>query len=213
MTVLTHDSARGNRYALRWIHILAPSIARLATREGRPMSRILRHALFAALIGCAGIAQAGWPSSGGYNLWYDIKGGWHTNNRWPDPHLMPDRQTVYNHYAISPTAVGSGNALLGEHHFEAEGKLSTAGQMRVRTILTQSPPERRTVFVEQGLTPEATRARIDTVQQYITGMVANGPLPEVVASNLQSEGCQRNMLIVLIRSGQGVSPRHGCQPR
>jgi hypothetical protein len=153
------------------------------------MSRLLRNSLFAAVMSYAAWAQAGWPTGGGgYNLWYDISGGWHSNNRWPDPYLMPDRQTVYNHFAIFADRGWQRQCLLGEHHFESEGKLSTAGQMRVRTILTQSPPERRTVFVEQGLTPEATRARIDTVQQYITGMVSNGPLPEVVASNLQSEG-------------------------
>ena len=133
------------------------------------MSRILRNGLFAALMSCAGLAQAGWPSSGGYNLWYDISGRWHANNRWPDPYLMPDRQSVHNHFAIFADRGWQRQCLLGEHHFETEGKLSTAGQMRVRQILTQSPPERRTVFVEQGLSPEATRARIDTVQQYITG--------------------------------------------
>ena len=44
-------------------------------------------------------------------------------------------------------------------------QLNLAGETKLRWILTQQPPKRRTVFVQQGLTQRPEQARVGMVQR------------------------------------------------
>ncbi|MGC4004969.1 MAG: hypothetical protein QM811_18400 [Pirellulales bacterium] len=150
-------------------------------RKGLVLSGVL-----SAVALCGGIAEAAWPNGTGF--WSDFKGSWCRNNAWPDPYLLPDRVSVPNTLSIFVDRGWQRQCLLGDYHFDENGKLSSAGQARVRQILTQAPPDRRAIFIERTGADETTRARIDVVQQYVAGAVTDGPLPPVTPSNLQSEG-------------------------
>ena len=140
-----------------------------------------------ALVGLAcsvSSVQADWHS-----FWAGVERGRQRNNAWPEPFATADKEAAVAPINLMIVKGWQRQNLLGEHHFEADkSALSQAGQLKLRWILTQVPPEHRIVYVERGLTEEATAARIDIVQQATTTMVAKGDLPQVVASNMISRG-------------------------
>ena len=130
-------------------------------------------------------AQANWFKS----VYHDIRGGFHTNNMWPEPYIAPARRAVKEPFAIMHARGWQRQNLLGEHHFEEDQtRLTDAGKLRVKAILANSPPQYRTVFVEKGLNREITNARIDAIQQAIVDLQTDGPLPAVMASDMVVEG-------------------------
>ncbi len=131
------------------------------------------------------------PASAGpwHNFWVDVESGWHTNNRWPTPYTNIDRGAVQSYMAVGVDRGWQKQNLLGEHHFEEDGKrLTPAGLARVKSILVYSPPQFRTVWVERGNTPDATAKRVDAVQQAVVGLTPEGSLAPVLASDLLYEG-------------------------
>ncbi|MEM9184957.1 MAG: hypothetical protein AAGB00_00505 [Planctomycetota bacterium] len=119
--------------------------------------------------------------------------GYKVNKRWPSPYVCPDR--VYAH-APFDAMVRNGwrrQNLLGGHHFNEDStKLTQAGELKVRWIMTQTPPQYRRIFVEQGLKTATTEARINTANVFAgnvtAGIGAAGAPPQIVATHIQSEG-------------------------
>jgi hypothetical protein len=130
-------------------------------------------------------AQANWFKT----IYHDVRGGFHTNNMWPEPYTEPSRRAVKEPFAVMHARGWQRYNLLGEHHFhEDQTRLNAAGELRVRAILANSPPQYRTVWVEKGRNREITNSRIDSVQQAIVDLQTEGPLPAVMASDLIFEG-------------------------
>jgi hypothetical protein len=78
---------------------------------------------------------------------------------------------------------------LGDEHFDAEtGALNDAGRLKVRDILTYSPPEHRTVYVLQANEEELTVARRRAVGDFVSGLntISEGPL--VADTNIAPRG-------------------------
>jgi hypothetical protein len=150
------------------------------------MSRIATALLLSAVsFSATAKVQAGWFKS----TYHDFHNTWHTNNMWPQPYIAPDRHSVKEPIAIMQARGWQRNNLLGEHHFEEDHKrLTPAGQLKIKSILTNSPLQYRTVYVEKGRTRAITDARIDAIQQAIVDMQTDGPLPPVLASDLIVEG-------------------------
>jgi hypothetical protein len=79
--------------------------------------------------------------------------------------------------------------LLGPHHFNSEtNKLTTAGELRVRWIMTQAPPNRRNIFVERSIEPDITAQRIEMVREYAAQVVVDGQMAQITDTHLISEG-------------------------
>ncbi|MEX2137929.1 MAG: hypothetical protein WD894_01620 [Pirellulales bacterium] len=130
-------------------------------------------------------AQANWFKT----IYHDVRGGFHTNNMWPEPYVEPSRRAVKEPFAILHARGWQRQNLLGEHHFEEDQtRLTPAGVLRVKAMLANSPPQYRAVFVEKGQNREVTNSRIDAIQQAIVDMQIEGPLPAVTASDLIVEG-------------------------
>jgi hypothetical protein len=91
---------------------------------------------------------------------------------------------------IAMTAAGwRQNNTLSDHFFGLEDQqINQAGEIKVRWIVTQAPPHRRTVFVLRGSTPEATSARIAEVQRIIGKFVPEGQRPEVLLTDVIPPG-------------------------
>jgi len=138
-----------------------------------------------AVLATTGTAHANWFTA----FWGDVGRGWHRNNCWPDPFTDLDQAAVV---APIPVMVAKGwqrQNLLGDHHFDAESKkLTPAGALKVRWILSQAPLDRRTVFIERTNTADLTQARVEAVQQAIVGINPQGIAPEVIVSDLQTLG-------------------------
>jgi hypothetical protein len=79
--------------------------------------------------------------------------------------------------------------LLGSHHFTPDSaQLTTAGQLKVREILTLSPPAYRMVLVERGRDGDATAARIDAVETWMSSHLPEGIATDVRETHLVAEG-------------------------
>lgn len=146
---------------------------------------ILAVAAITALVGFAANAHAVWVDDG----MHYVKHGYKQNKVWPWPYVCADRIAVHEPFCMMVNNGWRRQNLLGAHHFiENSTKLSTAGEMRVRWIMTQAPPERRTIFVERDLNPSLTADRVATTRNYATLVAFDGAAPVIVESTLMSEG-------------------------
>jgi hypothetical protein len=145
------------------------------------------------------IASAAWllllaaaPSA--HAVWLDdtahyIRRGYHRNEVWPWPFVCPDRVAVREPFCMMIDNGWRRQNLLGPHHFQPEtNKLTVAGELRVRWIMTQAPPNRRSIFVERSLEPEITAERIAVARDYAAQVALEGQVPQVFDTHLQSEG-------------------------
>lgn len=111
------------------------------------------------------------------------------NRRWPSPYVCPDR--VYAHAPFN-AMISNGwrrQNLMGNHHFNPEAtKLTQAGELKIRWIMTQAPVEYRRMFVERSVDPEVTRRRMQTVTEFAELIALNEPSPQVVETHILSEG-------------------------
>jgi hypothetical protein len=79
--------------------------------------------------------------------------------------------------------------LLGAHHFNPDSnQLTTAGELRVQSIMTQAPVDRRNIFIERSLNVDANAARLTAVRDYATKVSTDGRTPLVEETFLISEG-------------------------
>jgi hypothetical protein len=79
--------------------------------------------------------------------------------------------------------------LMGAHHFSPDGaKLTQAGELKVRWIMTQTPPAYRRMFVERDFQQEVTQQRIETVREFSNQIAMGQTVPEVLETHIVSEG-------------------------
>lgn len=121
-------------------------------------------------------ASADWHS-----FWARVKVDWHRNNAWPEPFRYSDRQSVYAAFAAQTAKGWQVQNTIGDVHFDPESnKLTRAGVSHVYSVLVNSPPQRRIVFVQQAFDEEITEKRLDEVQQTIARLMPGRAMPEVV---------------------------------
>jgi hypothetical protein len=77
---------------------------------------------------------------------------------------------------------------LVEFLFTEDQELTHAGVLKVRHILTQVPPHRRTIFVLKGDTREITERRVDAVQRAAADILPEGGLPAVLVTDQLPRG-------------------------
>lgn len=114
---------------------------------------------------------------------------YHRNAMWPEPFLQADRNAVMCPFAIQTANGWRRQNLLSDYHFnEASNQLTLAGESKLRYILTQMAPTRRTIFVQQGLSSEVTEGRLRSVERAAERIVPVGMVAHVVESNLPNAG-------------------------
>jgi hypothetical protein len=130
-------------------------------------------------------AQAVWLDS---HVRY-VRSGYRANVVWPWPYVCPDRLAVREPFAMMVDNGWRRQNLLGSHHFDPQkGTLTTAGELKVHWIMTQAPPERRSIFIERSLDSAVTAQRIDAAREYAARVVVDGATPTVSDTHLVSEG-------------------------
>ncbi len=125
-------------------------------------------------------------------VWFDdgaryVKHGYKENSMWPWPYVCADRIAVREPFCIMINNGWRRQNLLGPQYFTEAGQLNSAGELRVRWIMTQAPPNRRTIFVERDLNPTVTADRVAAIRNYST-QVAPTHIAQIVESDLMSEG-------------------------
>jgi hypothetical protein len=118
-----------------------------------------------------------------------VKRGYHANKMWPWPYQCPDRIAVREPFCMMVNNGWRRQNLLGAHHFNPDSnQLTTAGELRVQSIMTQTPVDRRSIFIERSLNVDTNTARLATVREYATKVSTDGQTPMVEETYLISEG-------------------------
>ncbi len=123
------------------------------------------------------------------DFWATVKRDYRRNHYWPHPFIEPDRMHIRAPFDVMTDNGWRRQNMLGSHHFDPNtSALTKAGEIKVRWILTQVPPHRRTIFIERGTNRIITSARIDAVEQTGMTILPAGALPDVRDTHLVYEG-------------------------
>ena len=146
----------------------------------------MRRISFGLALGLALFATASAAKANEWDdFWDNVKVDWHRNNAWPHPFVEADTAATNAPFAVMIANGWQRENLLGEEYFDEDSKrLTPAGRNRIRTILMQSPPEHRVIFVQRDLTEDVTAKRLDAVQQAVATLLPKGALPDVLVSNM-----------------------------
>jgi len=118
-----------------------------------------------------------------------IKSGYHRNKNWPYPYNCPDRVAVREPFEMMTRNGWRRQNLLGPHFFNPHtNQLTVAGELQVRWIMTQAPPQFRQVFIERSIDPSITAERIAATRVYAERVSLDGQMPEVFETSLMAEG-------------------------
>ncbi|QDV11524.1 hypothetical protein CA51_13930 [Rosistilla oblonga] len=164
------------------------------------------------IIGLATTATADWDS-----FWYHKKVAMHNckidylrNQSWPQPFLEHD---AYKTRGPFQTMANNGwrlhNTLSHEVFRPDDSILTAVGRNRVHWIATQTPANRRHIYVLQARTPEETERRVASVEDALSGIVSNGNPPQVfVTSKEPTMGSgEWNATLSRMRREQMVVPK------
>jgi hypothetical protein len=113
--------------------------------------------------------------------------------------VQPARRGICQSFDLMTVNGWRKNNLLGKFDFDAEGdSMSDAGRLRVQWILTQAPPNRRTIFVERGVDEAATAVRIEAVQTLAAALRPSvGPV-DIQETHLRDEGRPATMVDAML---------------
>ncbi len=146
------------------------------------------------LIASAALVIAGAVVPRAEGAWFEetkhyIRRGYHRNEAWPWPYVCPDRVAVREPFCVMIENGWRRQNLLGPHHFNTQtNKLTTAGELRVQWIMTQAPPNRRSIFIERSLDASITAQRVAVAREYAAQVTTDGQLAQVTDTHLLSEG-------------------------
>src|SRR5688572_7604351 len=150
---------------------------------------ILTSSLGAAFLVGSGLGVTPSAAADWHEFWHRVKVDTHRNNAWPEPFLTADRGAQREPFCIMVNNGWKMQNTIGTFLFNAEtNELNSAGEKQVKWVVTQAPIHRRAVFVLVGDTPQDTKARVDSVQRYISRIVPDGHLPPVMLTTREAEG-------------------------
>jgi hypothetical protein len=119
----------------------------------------------------------------------DCEAAFHENHIWPQQYLWPSRRGICQSFDIMVANGWRQHHVLGQHYFDRNtGVLTEAGLMKVQWILTQAPPNRRTIFIERTRDAEQTAARVEAVQQLAADLSSGADAPEVRETYVRDYG-------------------------
>lgn len=150
----------------------------------------MRRFIPMALLATTMVAGFSMPAHAGWHSFYErMRLDWHRNNAWPQPFVNQDRVAVCAPFAAMTQNGWAVQSTLTSDHFDPRThRLTDAGELKVRDIITQHPEMYRTVFVVEGRSQDITERRTDSVQQTIASMITNGPLPPVQHVSIEPYG-------------------------
>jgi len=124
-----------------------------------------------------------------HNLWHNVCTDYKRNQYWPEPFIWADRKATIAPFSQMVANGWRRQNLISDYYFNADGtQLTVAGEQRIRYILTQQQPSRRTIFVQRGLTTQETDQRMNLAHRAAIRMLPAGAMPDVVESDLPNDG-------------------------
>jgi len=125
------------------------------------------------------MAQADWAE-----FWHRVHVDWHRMNAWPEPFQFADREVTISPLIDMTNAGWRMQNTLSDHFFDAQTQeLTSAGQLKLKWIATQTPLHRRTIHVLRSYEPGATNLRVQSVERHLDKFAAEGNRPDVVLTD------------------------------
>ncbi len=122
------------------------------------------------------------------------------NNCWPDPFIATDRVAVRAPFNVMVRNGWQRQNMIGDYHFDESGrKLTRAGELKVRWILTETPLHHRTIYVHQAESKDTTNTRIAAVREVAASILPRGAMPVVQRTNIGMEGWPAERVSTIIR--------------
>ena len=135
---------------------------------------------------CAAPGEAPAPAHGWsarwHAFWSEVELHRRRVNVWPDPFVLPDRELVRTPFRMMADNGWRLQTTLSDHLFtEDTNELTYAGQLKLHWIVTQIPPHRRRIYVQEGHTREETGTRVASVYKHLADICPQGiPCPVYV---------------------------------
>ncbi len=139
----------------------------------------------------AGTARADWHNMKmkWHAFWDRVHVDWHRNNAWPDPFVEVDRRAIRTTMDVMVNNGWRLQNTLPDQLFNPETQeLTTAGELKVRWILTQMPAQRRTVFVLRGRTAEITKTRLKSVEKVAATILGDNANTAIAVTDVIPRG-------------------------
>ena len=141
------------------------------------------------------------------NFWSGVHRDYHRNKDWPEQFLRADREAVTVPLGLMVANGWRRQNLLSDYHFNDDApQLNQAGELKVQFILTQMAPQRRTIFVQRGSSPDVTATRMAVVQRTAERILPPGHLADVVESDLPNYGWPAEEVDSVSRKWQSSRP-------
>ena len=126
---------------------------------------------------------------------YTCEEAYYQNSIWPRQYIMPARRGICQAFDVMANNGWRRQNLLGPYHFEADGvQLNEAGRLKVEWILTQAPPQYRTLFVQRVANQERTAGRVEAVQQFVSSLNGMGGAGDVQETLVRDDGYPASMV-------------------
>jgi uncharacterized membrane protein YgcG len=139
---------------------------------------------FGAALLLTASANADW-----HEFWHRVGVDFHRNNAWPEPFVSADRQVTREYFRLMVNNGWRMENTMGKWFFDEEtNTLNAAGDAKLRHIVTENPVHRRTVFVMIGQTPDVTAKRVESVQQAVSKILPEGPVPQILLTDVDLQG-------------------------
>lgn len=137
-----------------------------------------------ATVACISPAQAGWNE-----FWARFKLDTARNTVYPEPFVTADREIVRNYWEQTEANGWRLQNTLGNFLFdETTSQLNTAGERKIRWILSSAPAHRRQIFVLRAENQAQSAQRLAAVQEFVSQIVGDGALPPVVYTDHDAPG-------------------------
>jgi hypothetical protein len=169
----------------------------------------MRRSFAAIAAGLAIVLSAGASNGEGWlsTQWHNWKAVHQRNNAWPEAFVPMDRAAARAPFVGCVVAAWRVQNTLSDYHFEDGSRaLKESGMIKVMRIVTEAPPDFRTVFVLRAETAQLTAARIASVQEAAARYALPGDHPQVGESFVTPRGAPAYYIVDVDRSFRESMP-------
>jgi hypothetical protein len=132
-------------------------------------------------IGCGTTAGADWHS-----FWHGAHLDYARVNAWPQPFTDIDARQAQAPFAVMKHNGWRAHNTIGHELFrDSDAVLTAAGNRRVTWIATQSPAERRTIYVLRGRSEAETQMRLESVRISLAALPEENAMVQVVVTDIE----------------------------
>ena len=129
------------------------------------------------------------------------------NNCWPEPFMATDRVAVRAPFNVAVRNGWQRQNMISDFHFDKTGqKLNSAGELRIRGILTQASLHHRTIYVHNAESEQATDVRMAVVQEFAQSILPKGGTTIVQRTNIGMDGWPAERVSTIIRMFDATTP-------